>query len=209
MYSDVLWRHRRISKGFPLHACKMKIVCFTFCLWYKWKHVWYFFTILFLYRSNCDSSAANVLRKYYQKPYFLPDESESSKTDWIFMGCPGYGAHLHVSLSQTFYKPYVGWDFFSGSGVMERMCQTVNFLLWRKLISYEKILAIMETAQNFSNCQKLKDSAQNALWTKNQAHFWSSYLTTTLYDCRIPWSAINFLWKYLAFFPRKNIFCVK
>ena len=46
--------------------------------------------------SNCDSSAANVLRKYYQKPYFLPDDSESSRTDWIFMGCPGYGAHLHI-----------------------------------------------------------------------------------------------------------------
>ena len=30
-------------------------------------------------------------------PYFLPDTSESSKTDWLFMGCPGYGAHLHVS----------------------------------------------------------------------------------------------------------------
>ena len=52
---------------------------------------------MFLCRSNCDSSAANVLRKYYQKPYFLPDVSESSRTDWIFMGCPGYGAHLHVS----------------------------------------------------------------------------------------------------------------
>lgn len=46
--------------------------------------------------SNCDSNAANVLRAYYQKPYFLPDDSESSRTDWIFMGCPGYGAHLHI-----------------------------------------------------------------------------------------------------------------
>ncbi|XP_028392449.1 uncharacterized protein LOC114517009 [Dendronephthya gigantea] len=46
--------------------------------------------------SNCDSNAANVLRKYYEKPYFLPEESESSRTDWIFMGCPGYGAHLHI-----------------------------------------------------------------------------------------------------------------
>lgn len=46
--------------------------------------------------SNCDSSTANLLRKHYQKPYFLPDDSESSRTDWIFMGCPGYGAHLHI-----------------------------------------------------------------------------------------------------------------
>ncbi|XP_020911008.1 bifunctional arginine demethylase and lysyl-hydroxylase JMJD6 isoform X2 [Exaiptasia diaphana] len=46
--------------------------------------------------SNCDSEAANVLRKHYKRPYFLPENSESSKTDWIFMGCPGYGAHLHI-----------------------------------------------------------------------------------------------------------------
>ncbi|KAK2556876.1 hypothetical protein P5673_021089 [Acropora cervicornis] len=32
--------------------------------------------------SNCDSSAANELRKHYKIPYFLPDTSESSKTDW-------------------------------------------------------------------------------------------------------------------------------
>ncbi|PVD20841.1 hypothetical protein C0Q70_19002 [Pomacea canaliculata] len=47
--------------------------------------------------SNCDSSAGNVLRQHYQRPYFLPRVSESSKTDWIFMGSPGYGAHMHVS----------------------------------------------------------------------------------------------------------------
>ncbi|CAE1162103.1 unnamed protein product, partial [Acanthosepion pharaonis] len=46
--------------------------------------------------SNCDFSAANILRKHYSKPYFLPKSSESSKTDWIFMGTPGYGAHMHV-----------------------------------------------------------------------------------------------------------------
>ncbi|XP_031570116.1 bifunctional arginine demethylase and lysyl-hydroxylase psr-1-like [Actinia tenebrosa] len=46
--------------------------------------------------SNCDSGAANELRKYYKRPYFLPEISESSKTDWIFMGCPGIGAHMHI-----------------------------------------------------------------------------------------------------------------
>ncbi|XP_072024428.1 bifunctional arginine demethylase and lysyl-hydroxylase PSR-like [Amphiura filiformis] len=46
--------------------------------------------------SNCDSTAANILRQYYQRPYFLPSNSESSKTDWIFMGSPGYGAPLHI-----------------------------------------------------------------------------------------------------------------
>lgn len=46
--------------------------------------------------SNCDFAAANLLRKHYERPYFLPRLSESSKTDWIFMGSPGYGAHLHI-----------------------------------------------------------------------------------------------------------------
>ncbi|GFS05040.1 JmjC domain-containing protein 4 [Elysia marginata] len=38
-----------------------------------------------------------MLRQHYGRPYFLPTQSESSKTDWIFMGSPGYGAHMHVS----------------------------------------------------------------------------------------------------------------
>ncbi|XP_066962042.1 bifunctional arginine demethylase and lysyl-hydroxylase JMJD6-like [Macrobrachium rosenbergii] len=46
--------------------------------------------------SNCDSSAANILRGHYERPYFLPQSAESSKTDWIFIGTPGYGAHLHI-----------------------------------------------------------------------------------------------------------------
>ncbi|KAH7981296.1 hypothetical protein HPB49_022991 [Dermacentor silvarum] len=45
--------------------------------------------------SNCNPSVANVLRKHYQAPYFLPSHSEGSTLDWIFMGSPGYGAHMH------------------------------------------------------------------------------------------------------------------
>lgn len=46
--------------------------------------------------SNCDYTAANNLRKHYKKPYFLPEDSESSKVDWLFMGSPGYGAPNHI-----------------------------------------------------------------------------------------------------------------
>ncbi|RXG72606.1 hypothetical protein Avbf_06151 [Armadillidium vulgare] len=46
--------------------------------------------------SNCDSSAANIIRGHYERPYFLPLNSETSKTDWIFMGTPGHGAHIHI-----------------------------------------------------------------------------------------------------------------
>ncbi|XP_032892096.1 uncharacterized protein LOC116982778 isoform X2 [Amblyraja radiata] len=46
--------------------------------------------------SNCDSSAASILRQHYKRPYFIPAISESSKMDWIFMGVPGHGAHMHI-----------------------------------------------------------------------------------------------------------------
>lgn len=46
--------------------------------------------------SNCNSHAAEVLRKLYDRPYFLPEESEMSRLDWIFMGTPKYGAAIHI-----------------------------------------------------------------------------------------------------------------
>lgn len=46
--------------------------------------------------SNCNSYAGLMLRKHYDRPYFLPDESEMSRLDWIFMGTPGYGAGIHI-----------------------------------------------------------------------------------------------------------------
>nr|CAH0111864.1 unnamed protein product [Daphnia galeata] len=56
----------------------------------KIKSPWYFGW------SNCDSETADVLRRHYSRPYFLPERSESSRTDWIFMGTAGLGAHMHV-----------------------------------------------------------------------------------------------------------------
>ncbi|CAG2164130.1 unnamed protein product [Oppiella nova] len=47
-------------------------------------------------RSNCDPLVANALRQHYQRPYFMPQDSEGTKMDWIFMGSPKYGAHMHV-----------------------------------------------------------------------------------------------------------------
>ncbi|KAK2192273.1 hypothetical protein NP493_35g03036 [Ridgeia piscesae] len=46
--------------------------------------------------SNCHTETARELRKNYERPYFLPEESESSRLDWIFMGWPGPGAFLHI-----------------------------------------------------------------------------------------------------------------
>ncbi|KAK0172176.1 hypothetical protein PV328_005525 [Microctonus aethiopoides] len=46
--------------------------------------------------SNCDEQIGMTLRQYYHRPYFLPTTAENEKTDWIFMGSPGYGAPMHV-----------------------------------------------------------------------------------------------------------------
>ncbi|KAJ8032491.1 hypothetical protein HOLleu_26032 [Holothuria leucospilota] len=48
--------------------------------------------------SNCDTRVMMELRKYYQKPFFLPDDSISSNLDWIFIGGAGPGAGLHIDL---------------------------------------------------------------------------------------------------------------
>ncbi|GJQ66982.1 hypothetical protein Trydic_g21916 [Trypoxylus dichotomus] len=46
--------------------------------------------------SNCNDNAGKILRKFYREPYFLPKTSENMALNWIFMGGPGSGAHMHV-----------------------------------------------------------------------------------------------------------------
>lgn len=48
--------------------------------------------------SNCNDEAGKILQKYYNKPYFLSNNSENIALSWIFMGGPGHGAHMHVIL---------------------------------------------------------------------------------------------------------------
>ncbi len=51
-------------------------------------------------RSNCNPEIAQILRQHYKRPNFLPDDSESSAIDWIFMGYSERGASMHVSQSR-------------------------------------------------------------------------------------------------------------
>lgn len=51
----------------------------------------------YLDRSNCDYRIGGELRRHYARPYFLPLDAEALRTDWIFMGTPNNGAHMHVS----------------------------------------------------------------------------------------------------------------
>lgn len=46
--------------------------------------------------STCYDGETRRLRSYYNRPYFLPKTAESDMVDWIFMGGPGQGAHMHV-----------------------------------------------------------------------------------------------------------------
>lgn len=49
-------------------------------------------------RSNCNPDVAKILRQHYNRPTFLPDDSESSAIDWIFMGYSQQGAAMHVCI---------------------------------------------------------------------------------------------------------------
>ncbi|XP_049866815.1 uncharacterized protein LOC126367362 [Pectinophora gossypiella] len=46
--------------------------------------------------STCYDEETRRLRSYYSRPYFLPRTAESDMVDWVFMGGPGQGAHMHV-----------------------------------------------------------------------------------------------------------------
>uniref|UniRef100_A0A069DMI1 Cupin like domain containing protein n=1 Tax=Clytia hemisphaerica TaxID=252671 RepID=A0A069DMI1_9CNID len=46
--------------------------------------------------SNCLPRIQTILRRHYQRPAFLPVDSESSSLDWIFMGGSGRGAMMHI-----------------------------------------------------------------------------------------------------------------
>ncbi|CAH0407209.1 unnamed protein product [Chilo suppressalis] len=46
--------------------------------------------------STCYSEESRQLRAFYRRPYFLPRTAESDTLDWLFMGGPGQGAHMHV-----------------------------------------------------------------------------------------------------------------
>lgn len=63
-------------------------------------------------RSNCDGRLGNQLREHYKRPYFLPPDSNSSQTDWIFMGSPGHGAQMHVGLFRAIFAAHVFAPFF-------------------------------------------------------------------------------------------------
>ncbi|RZC35771.1 bifunctional arginine demethylase and lysyl-hydroxylase JMJD6, partial [Asbolus verrucosus] len=55
--------------------------------------------------SNCNDKVGKILRQHYEIPHFLPNTSENIALNWIFMGGPGQGAHMHVDNVQ-----YPSWQ---------------------------------------------------------------------------------------------------
>ncbi|XP_014242900.1 uncharacterized protein LOC106662958 [Cimex lectularius] len=45
--------------------------------------------------SNCHAEVLNTMRKFYNKPHFLPEDAEHSHVDFIFMGYQ-QGAFMHL-----------------------------------------------------------------------------------------------------------------
>lgn len=78
----------------------------SFLLWLQLK--WYPFSWCdtFCFRSNCNPDVAQILRQHYFRPNFLPDDSESSAIDWIFMGYSQQGASMHVCIIMYHWIQY-------------------------------------------------------------------------------------------------------
>ena len=51
------------------------------------------------YRSTNDPVIGKEINKHFSTPYFLsPQPSIENRIAWIFMGSPGPGAYMHVSV---------------------------------------------------------------------------------------------------------------
>ncbi|XP_067671112.1 bifunctional arginine demethylase and lysyl-hydroxylase PSR-like [Haliotis asinina] len=80
--------------------------------------------------SNCHREVAAKLRSHYQRPYFLPNDSESSTLDWIFMGGPGVGAFIHLdSVMRPSWQAQISgaktWQLIP-SPECESVCHSMN-----------------------------------------------------------------------------------
>lgn len=99
--------------------------------------------------SNCDSETADVLRQHYARPYFLPERSESSRTDWIFMGTAGLGAHMHV---MTASKTFVSCQR------LHLLCAQVDHVglpSWQAQIRGRKLWSLEPPPECYYQCQSM------------------------------------------------------
>ena len=57
-----------------------------------------YFLIFMSGRSTSDPHIGEELQRHIEAPYFIPPGLSHLELSWIFMGAPGPGANIHVSL---------------------------------------------------------------------------------------------------------------
>ncbi|XP_050393957.1 uncharacterized protein LOC126811934 [Patella vulgata] len=80
--------------------------------------------------SNCHEGIAKILRSHYERPYFIPKDSESSTIDWMFMGGSGLGAFMHLDyVERPSWQAQISgkktWDLVP-SPECENICHSMN-----------------------------------------------------------------------------------
>ena len=91
------------------------------------------------FRSTGDEEIRYELEKYFDSPYFVPkpvsefdDEEEEEEEErflaWIFMGAPGPGASLHVSIASKIVH------------IWRRNYSFANALLSVKFVKYKSLV---------------------------------------------------------------------
>lgn len=99
--------------------------------------------------SNCNDNAGKILRKHYQKPYFFPDTSENIALSWIFMGGPGFGAHMHV----IFFTKFASIKY---SAKTKFQVDNVQYPSWQAQLSGRKKWRLVPPPECYYKCQEVQ-----------------------------------------------------
>lgn len=94
------------------------------------------------------------MRRHYKRPYFLPETSENEKTDWIFMGSPGYGAPMHVKLRFVFFGCFDGATDVDCLGNFK--IDDVWYPSWQAQIRGQKLWILEPPRECLYTCNRLE-----------------------------------------------------
>ena len=110
-----------------------------------------------------------MLRGYYSRPYFLPPLSESSRTDWIFMGTSGLGAHMHVNaVGREMSRVTMATE----TEVVALQVDHVGLASLQAQIAGQKLWSLQPPPECFYQCQPMEivvkpgDTSQSAIFER-------------------------------------------
>ena len=91
--------------------------------------------------ANCDQKATEILRQYYQTPFFLPEDSAPGKKDWIFMGTPGFGAPFHLdNVEYPSWQAQVVLALFISSFFSKKFLESSLKKFWPMFLSFYRFM---------------------------------------------------------------------